>query len=91
MNGRVAIRMVGATAVLLVVAGMIEGFVSAGTGGLGLRIAVSGASLLFLAVYLFNGRVGREAVADVDGRARSTGESIAPAAGAAATTARSGG
>lgn len=91
VNGRVAIRMVGATAVLLVVAGMIEGFVSAGTGGLGLRIAVSGASLLFLAVYLFNGRVGREAVADVDARARSRGESTAPTAGAAATTVPSGG
>jgi uncharacterized RDD family membrane protein YckC/uncharacterized membrane protein SpoIIM required for sporulation len=91
VNGRVAIRMVGATAVLLVVAGMIEGFVSAGTGGLGFRIAVSGASLLFLAVYLFNGRVGREAVANVDGLARSTAESIAPAAGVAATTAQPGG
>jgi uncharacterized RDD family membrane protein YckC/uncharacterized membrane protein SpoIIM required for sporulation len=88
VNGRVAIRMVGATAVLLVVAGMIEGFVSAGTGGLGFRIAVSGASLLFLAVYLFNGRAGREAVANVDGLARSTAESIAPAAGVAATTAQ---
>jgi uncharacterized RDD family membrane protein YckC/uncharacterized membrane protein SpoIIM required for sporulation len=91
VNGRVAIRMVGATAVLLVVAGMIEGFVSAGTGGLGFRIAVSGASLLFLAVYLFNGRVGREAVANVDGLARSTAESIAPAAGVAATTVQPGG
>jgi uncharacterized membrane protein SpoIIM required for sporulation/uncharacterized RDD family membrane protein YckC len=91
VNGRVAIRMVGATAVMLVISGMIEGFVSAGTGGLPLRIAVSGASLLFLAVYLFNGRVGREAVVDVDGRAKSTGESSAPAAGGVATSARSGG
>jgi len=91
VNGRVAIRMVGATAVLLVVAGMIEGFVSAGTGGLGLRVAVSGASLLFLAVYLFNGRIGRAAAADVDGRAKSMEGSSEPTDGAAATSARSGG
>jgi uncharacterized membrane protein SpoIIM required for sporulation/uncharacterized RDD family membrane protein YckC len=91
VNGRVAIRMVGATAVLLVISGMIEGFVSAGTGGLGLRVAVSGASLLFLAVYLFNGRVGREAVADVVVRAKSKEGSIAPTGGVAATTARPGG
>jgi uncharacterized membrane protein SpoIIM required for sporulation/uncharacterized RDD family membrane protein YckC len=91
VNGRVAIRMVGATAVLLVVAGMIEGFVSAGTGGLGLRIAVSAASLLFLALYLFNGRVAREAVAGVDGRAKSMEGSIGPTGGAVATTVPSGG
>jgi uncharacterized membrane protein SpoIIM required for sporulation/uncharacterized RDD family membrane protein YckC len=91
LNGKVAIRMVGATAVLLVVSGMIEGFVSAGTGGLGLRIAVSAASLLFLAIYLFNGRVEREAVADVDGRAKSMEGSIGPTDDGVATSAPSGG
>jgi uncharacterized membrane protein SpoIIM required for sporulation/uncharacterized RDD family membrane protein YckC len=91
VNGRIAIRMVGATAVLLVVAGMIEGFVSAGTGGLELRVAVSAASLLFLVLYLFNGRVGREAGADDGVPARPMGVSTPTTADAAATTARPGG
>ncbi len=56
LAGRTAVRMVGAAAVLLVVAGIIEGFVSAGTGGFGVRIAASAGSLGFLAVYLLNGR-----------------------------------
>jgi uncharacterized membrane protein SpoIIM required for sporulation/uncharacterized RDD family membrane protein YckC len=56
LAGRTAVRMIGAAAVLLVVAGTIEGFVSAGTGGLGVRIGASAASLGFLAVYLLNGR-----------------------------------
>jgi uncharacterized membrane protein SpoIIM required for sporulation len=55
VNGRLAVRMVGVVVVLLLVAGMIEGFVSASTGGLPLRLAVSGASVVFLALYLLNG------------------------------------
>jgi hypothetical protein len=39
-----------------VVAGVIEGFVSAGTLGLAARAGASAASILFLAVYLLNGR-----------------------------------
>jgi hypothetical protein len=52
---------VGGAAVLLVVAGLIEGFVSAGEGGVTFRAAASAGSLTFLAVYLSNGR--RRAVA----------------------------
>jgi uncharacterized membrane protein SpoIIM required for sporulation len=56
VSGRRAVRMVGGAAILLVVAGLIEGFVSAGTGGVALRAAASGLSLAFLAIYLLNGR-----------------------------------
>lgn len=64
LAGRVAVRMIGAAVVCLLVAGLIEGFISASPGGIALRAAASGASLLFLGVYLLNGwrtRRGREA------------------------------
>ena len=41
---------------MLLVAGLIEGFVSAGTGGYAVRIGASAASVAFLALYLANGR-----------------------------------
>jgi hypothetical protein len=53
--------MVGATALLLVVAGIIEGFVSAGGYGVGARLAASVASLGLLAAYLLNGLRARAA------------------------------
>jgi hypothetical protein len=55
LNGRVALRLVGAAVVLLVVAGVIEGFVSAGGGDVGLRAGVGLGSVAFLALYLANG------------------------------------
>ena len=55
LSGRLAVRMVGATALLLVVAGIIEGFVSAGGYGVAARLAASAASLGLLAAYLLNG------------------------------------
>lgn len=63
LAGRLAARMVGAVIVLLVLAGLIEGFVSASEMPLAYRLAVSAASLLFLVLYLVNGarRMGREA------------------------------
>jgi uncharacterized membrane protein SpoIIM required for sporulation/uncharacterized RDD family membrane protein YckC len=57
LSGRTAVRMVGAAAVLLVVAGLIEGFISAGEGDVTFRAAASAGSLAFLAAYLVNGRV----------------------------------
>jgi uncharacterized membrane protein SpoIIM required for sporulation/uncharacterized RDD family membrane protein YckC len=60
LSGRLAVRMVGGAAVMLVVAGLIEGFVSAGPGGAAARVGASAASLGFLAVYLANGRGGGE-------------------------------
>jgi uncharacterized membrane protein SpoIIM required for sporulation/uncharacterized RDD family membrane protein YckC len=55
VNGHRAIRMVGAATVLLVVAGLIEGFVSASTMDWRARLAVSAASAVFLVLYLVNG------------------------------------
>jgi uncharacterized membrane protein SpoIIM required for sporulation len=55
ISGRIAVRMVGATAVLLVVAGMIEGFISAGGYSVPLRLAASAASLGLLVAYLASG------------------------------------
>ncbi len=55
VNGRQALRMIGAVAVMLLVAGVIEGFVSAGTGSVAYRLAVGAASLVFLVLYLANG------------------------------------
>ena len=71
LSGRRAVRMVGGAAVLLVVAGLIEGFVSAGTGGVGVRIGASLGTVAFLALYLLNGRRGAAAGA-TGGQARST-------------------
>ena len=53
--GRRAVRMIGAAVVCLLVAGLVEGFVS--TSGLGWsgRFAASGVTLLFLALYLASG------------------------------------
>lgn len=56
LAGRRAVRMIGAAVVLLVVAGSIEGFVSAGELPLAARLAVSGGSVVFLGLYLLNGR-----------------------------------
>ena len=55
LAGRVAVRMIGAAVVCLLVAGVIEGFISASPGGIAIRAGASAASLLFLAVYLLNG------------------------------------
>ena len=55
LAGRVAVRMIGAAVVCLLVAGTIEGFISASPGGIGVRVAASGGSLLFLVAYLLSG------------------------------------
>ncbi|MFN8651362.1 MAG: stage II sporulation protein M [Gemmatimonadales bacterium] len=55
LAGRLAMRMIGAVVVLLVIAGLIEGFVSASGEPLAFRLAVSGASVVFLLAYLANG------------------------------------
>jgi uncharacterized membrane protein SpoIIM required for sporulation/uncharacterized RDD family membrane protein YckC len=57
LTGRLAMRMIGAVVVLLVIAGLIEGFVSASTVPVAVRLGVSGASVVFLASYLANGWV----------------------------------
>ncbi len=57
LSGRLAMRLVGAVIVLLILAGLIEGFISAGTESLPYRLVVSATSLLFLLLYLANGAV----------------------------------
>jgi hypothetical protein len=47
--------MIGAAVVCLLVAGTIEGFISASPGGIAVRLAASGGSLLFLGAYLLSG------------------------------------
>lgn len=53
--GREAIPMVGATVVLLLLAGTIEGLASASDAGVGERLAISALSVVFLVLYLTNG------------------------------------
>ncbi|HEY7683396.1 MAG TPA: stage II sporulation protein M [Gemmatimonadales bacterium] len=55
LTGRLAMRMIGAVILLLVIAGLIEGFVSASDEPLFYRLAVSGGSVVFLMVYLLSG------------------------------------
>ncbi len=55
LAGRLAMRMITAVILLLIVAGVIEGFVSAGTGPLAYRLGISGASVVLLLAYLGNG------------------------------------
>jgi uncharacterized membrane protein SpoIIM required for sporulation len=55
LRGRLAVRLLTAVVLFLVIAGIIEGFVSAGTGPLALRIGVSVSSLAFLVLYLSRG------------------------------------
>lgn len=55
LAGRQAMRLIGAAIVMLLVAGVIEGFVSASEMPVPMRIGVSGASVVFLVLYLLNG------------------------------------
>jgi uncharacterized membrane protein SpoIIM required for sporulation/uncharacterized RDD family membrane protein YckC len=55
IQGRVAVRMVGAVVVMLIVAGLIEGLASASGASFAFRVAVSSASAVFLGLYLLNG------------------------------------
>jgi uncharacterized membrane protein SpoIIM required for sporulation/uncharacterized RDD family membrane protein YckC len=55
VTGRLAVRMIGAVVVLLVIAGLIEGFISASAVPLAFRLGISGTSLIFLLIYLASG------------------------------------
>lgn len=58
--GRTAIRMIGTSVVLLLVAGLVEGLVSASAQDVVTRVAVSAASVVFLVTYLANGWAGEQ-------------------------------
>jgi uncharacterized membrane protein SpoIIM required for sporulation len=63
-NGRRAIRLIGVSTVLLLVAGALEGFISPiPSWSLGAKLSVSAATAIFLAVYLSAGAVRRAAAA----------------------------
>ncbi len=55
LAGRAAIRLVAASAIVLLVAGLIEGFISASNWPLAARAAVSAASAVLLVLYLAMG------------------------------------
>lgn len=55
VQGRLAVRMVGAVVVMLVVAGTIEGMASTSDASVTYRLALATASMVFLGLYLFNG------------------------------------
>ncbi len=59
LAGRRAIRLMGAVALLLVLAGAIEGFLSASAAELGLRLVVTALSALLLIGYLLLGTMAR--------------------------------
>ena len=67
LAGRRAVRMIGAAVVCLLVAGIIEGFVSTSALDWTGRIAASAASLAFLALYLSAGAVWRRSGAEQPG------------------------
>lgn len=55
VDGRVAMRMIGAVVFLLCIAGTIEGLLSTSDAPAGLKFAVSGASAVLLGLYFLNG------------------------------------
>jgi uncharacterized membrane protein SpoIIM required for sporulation len=55
LNGRLAMALVGATVMLLVIAGLVEGLISASGAPLAVKLAVSVASAAFLVVFLAHG------------------------------------
>lgn len=61
LAGRRAVRMIGAAVVCLLVAGVVEGFVSTSELGWTGRVAASAVTLLFLALYLVSGVTWRRA------------------------------
>lgn len=65
LNARVAMRLVGTSIVLLLVAGTIEGFLSTSGAATWIKVAVSVASAVLLALYLANGARFRDEVAAI--------------------------
>ena len=55
LNGRIAMRLVGTSVVLLLVAGTIEGFLSTSAASTAVKVGVSVSSALLLTLYLANG------------------------------------
>ncbi|MBK8646821.1 MAG: stage II sporulation protein M [Gemmatimonadetes bacterium] len=65
LNARVAMRLVGTSIVLLLVAGTIEGFLSTSGAATWIKVTVSVASAVLLTLYLANGARFRDEVAAI--------------------------
>ena len=65
LNARIAMRLVGTSIVLLLVAGTIEGFLSTSGAATWIKVTVSVASAVLLALYLANGARFRDEVAAI--------------------------
>jgi uncharacterized membrane protein SpoIIM required for sporulation len=62
VEGRIAVRMIGAVVTLLAIAGAIEGLFSTSDAPAAIKYTVSGMTAVFLALYLISGWIGlREA------------------------------
>ncbi|MCC6316944.1 MAG: stage II sporulation protein M [Gemmatimonadaceae bacterium] len=66
IRGRLAVRLVGASTILLLVAGMIEGFLSASGAPFAVKVGVSAASAVLLAIWLILGGRDRNRSASPD-------------------------
>ena len=56
VNGRLSMALVGATVVLLLIAGLVEGLISTSPAPLAVKLGVSVMSVVFLAFYLARGK-----------------------------------
>ena len=72
LRGRLAARLVAAAACLLLLAGVIEGFLSASDAPVAVKLAVSGASVLLLLLFFESGR--RNLALFADGMKHPTNE-----------------
>jgi uncharacterized membrane protein SpoIIM required for sporulation len=72
VNGRLAIKMVGASACLLLIAGLIEGLLSASDSQTGLKMTTAAAALLLLVLYLAAGYGYAKATPSTDPSASRT-------------------
>lgn len=82
VEGRIAARMIGAVVTLLLVAGAIEGLLSASAAPAIWKYGVSAATTVLLALYLYNGSVVQRPLQNpvTDGVDRRVGQARQPAA-----------
>jgi uncharacterized membrane protein SpoIIM required for sporulation len=80
VHGRLAIRLVGAATCMLILAGLIEGFLSASGSPPGIKLGVSAASAVLVGLYLAAGRSAALAGPSAGPRATWSPASATPAA-----------
>lgn len=72
VHGRTALRLLAAAASLLLLAGIIEGFLSASDAPLKFKLGVSAASVLLLGLYLLSGGISNKERQKIDWNRRFT-------------------